>query len=82
MDEDYMTHENEAVGQHAVDLCVGVLFSSEIGLGNGELFGGFLVRVNLWYTIGTTSDRADRMQMVSDLRTSHHLRCDATWAWS
>ena len=40
-----MTYENEAVGQHTVDLCGGVVFSSEVGLGNGELFSGFLVRV-------------------------------------
>ena len=44
-DEWFMTYENEAVGQHTVDLCGGVVFSNEVGLGNGELFGGFLVRV-------------------------------------
>ena len=45
VDEDFMTYEDEAVGQYTVDLSVGVLFSSEIGLGNGKLFGSFLVRV-------------------------------------
>ena len=44
-----MTYENQAVSQHAIDLDIGILFSGEVGLGNGELFGGFLIRVKPVY---------------------------------
>ena len=40
-----VTHGYDTVGQHAVNLDVGVLFSDKVGLGMGNLFGSFQVRV-------------------------------------
>ena len=44
-----LTYRNDTVGQYAVNLDVGVLFSGEVGLRNRELFGGSLVRVKPGY---------------------------------
>ena len=44
-----MTHENQTVSQYAIDLDIGVLYLGEVGLGNGELFGGFLIRIKPVY---------------------------------
>ena len=49
LDKDTIAYKNQAVSQHAIDLDIGVLFSGEVGLGNGELFCGFLIRVKPVY---------------------------------
>ena len=48
---DFVTHRYDTVGQHAVDLSVGVHFSCEGSLRNGNLLGGFQVRVVSVYVI-------------------------------
>lgn len=58
-----VAHRYNTVGEHAVDLNIGVLFSGEVGLRNGELFGGFLVRIEPAHVVSTRNKYSVRMRM-------------------
>lgn len=63
------THGNNTIGQHTVDLDVSVLFSGEVGLREGELFGGFLIRVEPAYVANMTSE--DTAQVQVDVKSTN-----------
>ena len=54
-DKGIRTYGNQTVSQHTVDLDIGVLRAGEVSLGDGKLFGGFLVRIKPGHTISTMS---------------------------
>ena len=49
-DKGIRTYGNKTVSQHTVDLDIGVLRAGEVSLRDGELFGGFLVRIKPAHT--------------------------------
>ena len=78
-DKGMTTYASHTVGQHTVNFNIGVLLSGEVSLGDGELFGGFLVRVKPAYV---ESARRARVRAgcgwMENLRTFHRQGCGAT----